>query len=150
MKILNFGSCNIDYVYSVLHFVNAGETLSADGMSTFIGGKGLNQSIAVARSGAEVFHAGQIGPDGEMLRNALTDSKVNVYKLKTVIEPTGHAIIQVNSQGENSIIIYGGANKAIERTYIDEVLGNFSADDCIILQNGINNLDYIIDRVYKK
>ena len=54
MKILNFGSLNIDYVYSVDHFVNKGETLSSDGLHVYNGGKGLNQSIAMSRAGAEV------------------------------------------------------------------------------------------------
>ncbi len=150
MKILNFGSCNIDYVYSLEHFVRKSETVSAEKMATFIGGKGLNQSIAVKRSGAEVFHAGQVGEDGEMLKKALVEAGVNVTMLKTVSVPTGHAIIQVNSCGENCIIIFGGANQTIEKNYIDSVLEHFNSGDCIVLQNEINNLDYIIDSAFKK
>ena len=71
MKILNLGSLNIDKVYSVEHFVSAGETISSSKMETFSGGKGLNQSIALARAGAEVYHAGAIGADGEGLRALL-------------------------------------------------------------------------------
>ena len=67
MKILNFGSCNIDYVYSMDHIVKVGETQTTYSLETFSGGKGLNQSIALARAGAEVYHAGCIGNDGEML-----------------------------------------------------------------------------------
>lgn len=64
MKILNFGSCNIDYVYSLEHIVNPGETEKTSAMNIFPGGKGLNQSIAVARAGGKIYHAGCIGEDG--------------------------------------------------------------------------------------
>lgn len=57
MKILNFGSCNIDYVYRLDHIVNGGETEHGDRLDIFPGGKGLNQSVALARAGAAVFHA---------------------------------------------------------------------------------------------
>ena len=60
MKILNIGSLNIDKVYSVPHFVSAGETLTSGHMDTFPGGKGLNQSVALARAGAEVYAAGAV------------------------------------------------------------------------------------------
>lgn len=63
MKILNFGSLNIDYVYSVDHFVNKGETLSSDGLHVYSGGKGLNQSIAMSRAGSGCDESG-IGMTG--------------------------------------------------------------------------------------
>ena len=58
MKVLNYGSLNIDYVYSLDHFVKRGETISSDSLDIFPGGKGLNQSLALGRAGAKVFHAG--------------------------------------------------------------------------------------------
>ena len=61
MKALNFGSLNLDYVYQVSHFVQPGETLSAASQAVFPGGKGLNQSIALAKAGAETWHAGCLG-----------------------------------------------------------------------------------------
>lgn len=67
MNIINFGSLNIDRVYSVAGFVQAGQTIPSLSFQTFCGGKGLNQSIAAARAGAHVLHAGAIGPDGQML-----------------------------------------------------------------------------------
>ena len=103
MKILNFGSCNIDYVYKLDHIVAIGETEQSSSMSVFCGGKGLNQSIAIARAGAEVFHAGCIGADGELLINAMADSGVDLRYIKRVQEKNGHAIIQVSEKGENSI-----------------------------------------------
>lgn len=63
MKVLNFGSLNYDYVYNVDHAVTPGETLSSSNMETFLGGKGLNQSISLARAGVPVFHAGMVGEE---------------------------------------------------------------------------------------
>ena len=77
MKILNFGSLNIDYVYSVDHFVQKGETISSSQMNIFSGGKGLNQSTALGRAGAQVFHAGRIGKGGEFLVEQLKEAGVN-------------------------------------------------------------------------
>ncbi len=150
MKILNFGSCNIDHVYSVDHFVRPGETITADRMNTFPGGKGLNQSIAIARSGTEVFHAGCIGHDGDIARNTLLAAGVETRYLKEVDAPTGHAIIEVDQKGENSIIIFGGANRQITREYIDEVLSNFDEDTVLVLQNEINELFYLIDSAHER
>ena len=105
MKILNFGSCNIDYVYSLDHIVKEGETESTDCLETFPGGKGLNQSIATAKAGAKVYHAGFVGFDGIFLKDILSDSGVDVTFVKEVGSKNGHAIIQVGSKGENSIFL---------------------------------------------
>ena len=105
MKILNFGSCNIDIVYSVDHIVRCGETITTNKLETFPGGKGLNQSIAIARAGSDVYHAGCIGIDGQMLKDILIKSGVDISYLKEVDERNGHAIIQVNKEGSNSIFL---------------------------------------------
>lgn len=148
MKILNFGSCNIDYVYDVEHIVSPGETVDALGLSKFPGGKGLNQSIAIAKSGMQVYHAGCIGHDGAFLKQILDDNGVDTTYLRTVEETTGHAVIQVNEDGQNSILLYGGANKKTDFGFIDEVLGNFGNGDILVLQNEIGNIEYIIDKAY--
>ena len=62
MKILNVGSLNVDHVYSVPHIVRPGETIAGEGYRRFPGGKGANQSVALARAGAAVWHAGMVGP----------------------------------------------------------------------------------------
>ena len=145
MKVLNFGSLNIDYVYAVEHFVRAGETVSSNGLSLFCGGKGLNQSVAFARSGAQTYHAGCIGKDGGMLTNMLRSSGVDVRFVRVREEmASGHAIIQVSESGENCILLHGGANQSIEDAFVDEVLSHFGAGDLLMLQNEINHLDYII------
>lgn len=150
MKLLNYGSCNIDYVYKLDHIVSSGETESTDGLSVFSGGKGLNQSIAISRAGAKVYHAGAIGVDGDFLLDLLLDSGVDVSNVKRVQSKNGHAIIQVASSGENSIFLYPGSNAMIEKEDIDNVLSYFSKGDVILLQNEISNLDYIIDSALKK
>ena len=146
MNILNFGSCNIDHVYSLDHFVRPGETITSERLCDFPGGKGLNQSIAISRSGTKVYHAGCIGSDGGMAKETLEGSGVDTTYLKTVDAPTGHAIIQVDKNGENNIIIFGGANRKITKDYVDEVLSHFDADTIVVLQNEISELSYIIDR----
>lgn len=150
MRILNFGSCNIDYVYSMDHIVVEGETATATNLELFPGGKGLNQSIATARAGAEVFHAGCVGNDGEMLKEILKSSGVNISLLKEVDEKNGHAIIQVSAVGDNCIFIYPGSNGMITRDFVDAVFENFTSDDLLLLQNEINDIEYIIEKAYKK
>lgn len=150
MKILNFGSANLDYVYSLDHIVGEGETEESEAMNTFAGGKGLNQSVAAARAGAKIYHAGCIGNDGEMLIKTLSESGADTSLIKRENEKNGHAIIQVSKNGENSIFIHSGTNAMIEKDYVDSVLSHFGKGDIIILQNEINAIDYIIDAAYKK
>ena len=150
MKILNFGSCNIDYVYSLDHIVKIGETETTNKFETFPGGKGLNQSIAVAKAGAKVFHAGCVGNDSELLTQVLVQNGVDITYLKTVDTKNGHAIIQVSSKGENSIFLYPGSNEMITKNFVDTVLENFEAGDIILLQNEINNVDYIVEKAYSR
>ena len=150
MRILNFGSCNIDYVYTVEHIVVPGETISSSKLELFAGGKGLNQSIAAARAGAKVFHAGCIGNDGGMLKEVLGDSGVDISNVTELDTKNGHAIIQVSSQGENSIFLYPGSNALVTKEIIDSVLKKFGKDDILLLQNEISNVHYIIDEAFSK
>ena len=150
MKILSFGSLNCDYVYSTDHFVAPGETISALRRETFCGGKGLNQSISLARAGANVFHAGCVGDDGDMLTDALSAAGVDIHLVKKVDAPSGHAIIEVDPSGKNRIIIYGGANRCMTEEYIDSVLSEFSEGDFIVLQNEINDINLIMKKAKAK
>ena len=120
MKILNFGSCNIDYVYNVDHSVQTGQTIAAKKMEIFAGGKGLNQSVAAARAGATVYHAGVIGEDGAFLKEILEQSGADVAFIQQKDCKNGHAIIQVDGQGNNCIIVYPGTNAMITKDYVDE------------------------------
>ena len=150
MKVLNFGSLNLDYVYQVDHMVTPGETLASAGMETFLGGKGFNQSVALARAGVPVFHAGLIGEDGGAFLTACESSGVDARYIRAVPGRTGHTIIQVDRNGQNCILLYGGSNRLVTREYVDEVLSDFSQGDLLILQNEINLLDYIIDQAWNK
>lgn len=150
MKVLNFGSLNLDYVYSVDHMVTPGETLATHGMNIFCGGKGLNQSIALAKAGVPVFHAGLIGEEGDILLETCREGGVNVDYIQKVSGKSGHTIIQVDREGQNCILLYGGANQKVTREYVDEVLSHFERGDILLLQNEINLLSYIIDCAYKK
>ncbi|MBR0356904.1 MAG: ribokinase [Clostridia bacterium] len=149
-KILNIGSLNLDYVYAVPHFVAAGETLLSSRRDVFAGGKGLNQTVAAARAGAKVFHGGAVGADGGMLLDLLRDAGADVSAVARVDVPTGHAIIQVSPQGENSIIILGGANRAVSPETVAAALDKVDAGDILLLQNEINGLDGIIRRAAEK
>ena len=151
MKVLNFGSLNIDYVYSLDHIVQRGETISSESLDIFGGGKGLNQSVALARAGAEVYHAGAIGQDGEFLTELLSEAGVKtefVRRLDSV--RTGNAIIQRDKDGDNCIILYGGANQCIERTQVDEAISFFERGDYIVLQNEINEMAYIMEKAQER
>ena len=148
MKIINIGSLNIDYVYQVDDFVAGGETKLSESMKIFSGGKGLNQSIALRRAGAEVYHGGLIGSDGSFLKELLQREEVNTDFISTVEGSTGHAIIQVNSNGENCILLFGGTNQLFTTEDIDTILASFTKGDYVLLQNEINHLDYIINRAY--
>lgn len=150
MKVLNFGSLNLDYVYSVDHMVTPGETLASSGMNVFCGGKGLNQSIALAKAGVEVYHAGLIGGEGEMLLDACRESGVNTDYIRTIPGKSGHTIIQVDRDGQNCILLYGGANRSITKDFVDEVLGNFEKGDILLMQNEVNLPEYIIDKAYER
>lgn len=150
MKILNFGSCNIDYVYSIDHIVSVGETQTTSKLETFPGGKGLNQSVALAKAGAKVYHAGCVGSDGEMLLEVLIQNGIDVSYIEKTDVKNGHAIIQVGKNGDNSIFIYPGSNETISKNYIDRVLENFNKGDIVLLQNEISNVDYIVKTAYQK
>ena len=150
MKILNFGSCNIDYVYSMDHIVVPGETLPSRSLELFPGGKGLNHSSALARAGATVYHAGAIGKDGEMLARTLAENGVDLTFLDDTAERTGHAIIQLSAAGENSILLYPGANATLSEAYIDRVLSHFEKGDVLLLQNETNLVPYIIAKAAER
>ena len=151
MKVLCFGSLNIDYTYKVPHFVKKGETLASERLQVFGGGKGLNQSVALAKAGTEVYHAGSIGQDGMFLLDMLKNAGANTDFVKILdTVRTGNAIIQNDKSGDNCIILYGGANQAITREQVDEVMSHFESGDYLVLQNEINELGYIVEKAHEK
>ena len=150
MKVLNFGSLNLDYVYSVDHMVKPGETLASFGMNTFCGGKGLNQSIALARAGAPVFHAGMVGEEGELLLKVCGESGIKTDYIRTIPGKSGHTIIQVDKEGRTAsccmaVLIGVSPGNMWMRCWRTSNRG-----DILLLQNEVNLLDYIIDRAYER
>lgn len=150
MRIYNPGSLNIDYVYDVDHFVSAGETLSSDKMQIFPGGKGLNQSVALARAGAEVIHGAVIGEDGGFLTEILSSAGVDTSRIETIPRRCGHAVIQVDKSGQNCILLYPGTNRCIDRRYIENFLSDAERDDILVVQNEISGLDIAFETASRK
>lgn len=145
MRILNFGSLNIDYVYDVDHFVRAGETLASRALHRYPGGKGLNQSIALARAGVSVTHAGKVGPDGEFLVDLLAENGVDTSLIAiSDDERTGNAIIQRDPAGNNCILLYGGTNRTIDDEQSEKVFARVGECEWLLLQNEISDLDHIV------
>ena len=150
MKILNIGSMNLDMVYQMDHIVQPGETEASYGMNVFLGGKGINQSVAAAKAGAEVYHGGMIGQDGQPFLDACREFGVDARYIRKVEGKSGHAIIQIDKNAQNSILLFGGANQCLTEAYVDEVLEDFDAGDILLLQNEVNLLPYIVDRAWEK
>ncbi len=140
-KLVNLGSLCVDNVYGVPNITSAGETVSSVTHAVFPGGKGLNQSLAAARAGATVVHAGCIGPDGRWLRDELAQAGVDVGLVREVDTPSGHAVIQVNPAGENAIVIAGGANRTLTDADRAAAYLRCGPNDWLLLQNEINDLE---------
>lgn len=138
MTVYNLGSINADVFYTLPHLVGPGETLAASTLYEGMGGKGANMSVAVARAGSVVHHIGAVGPDGAWAIERLTDYGVGTGFIQTVDEKTGHAIIMVDENGENAIVIYSGANLRIGDANIAQSLGQAKAGDIFITQNETN------------
>ena len=141
---------NIDYVYQMAHFIRPGETAPCKQLTTGCGGKGLNQSIALAKAGAPVYHAGLYGKEGQFLLDKMQAAGVDTSLMRLGEGPNGHAIIQVDESGQNCIILYGGTNRQMTEGYIDEVLAQFEAGDVLVLQNEINSMPYLMKKAHEK
>lgn len=150
MRIINFGSINIDIFFAVDHIVRPGETISARSIEKRAGGKGLNQSIALAKNSDSVYHVGNIGIDGKFLAEYLESEHINTEFVRESESFTGNALIQVDDKGENSIVLYKGANFDNDKDFVDRVFDHFGENDILVLQNEINMMDYIIDKAYEK
>ena len=150
MKVLNIGSMNLDLVYSVDHIVQPGETEASFALDTFLGGKGLNQSMALAKAGVEGYQGGMIGEDGQVFLDACAEYGVKADYIRTVPGKSGHAVIQRDKNAQNCILLYGGANQMLTEEYVDSVLANFEAGDILLLQNEVNQMPYIVEKAYGK
>ena len=135
MPILNLGSLNIDRVFRVRHIARPGETIAGTSFDLVAGGKGANQSVALARAGAHVLHAGKVGPDGAWLVQKLAQNGVDTRSIRVGSEPTGQAVIQVDERGENAIVLFAGANREISPGEVDEALDRAPRDTWLLVQN---------------
>jgi ribokinase len=138
MTIWNLGSINADHVYAVDHILAPGETLAATRLSTGLGGKGANMSVAAARAAARVMHIGAVGADGKWAVDRLLEYGVDTRHIMTLAIPTGHAIITVDPAGENAIVLFTGANRAIPDDLIRAALTTAQTGDRLLLQNETN------------
>ena len=150
MKIVVFGSLNIDKTYSLQDFVRPGQTVSAAKMEQFCGGKGFNQAIALRRAGNEVYFAGAVGQDGGLLLDNLARNGIDHRFVKQTEGATGHAIIQLDAKGQNCIIILAGANGEITEADVEATLSHFDRGDLIVLQNEISCVPLILRRAHEK
>lgn len=151
MAIINFGSINIDHVYLVPHFVKPGETLSSSDYHSVLGGKGANQSISSALAGAKVKHVGSVHANNSTYIHSIREAGVDCsYITEQTAIATGHAIIQVNAEGENAIVLFPGANHALTLQQIDAALDNASSSDWVLLQNETNAIANVINAAHKK
>lgn len=133
--ILNLGSINADHVYTLPRLPGPGETVASVSLTTGLGGKGANQSVAAARAGADVRHIGAIGPDGEGLIERMAAAGVDCSHVVRTGVPTAHAIVMVDGKGENQIVVHPGANMAQDANVITNALAAASPGDWLLLQN---------------
>ncbi|TPV62179.1 ribokinase [Aestuariibacter sp. GS-14] len=150
MAIINFGSINIDHVYQVDHFVAPGETLASKGYQQLLGGKGANQSIALAAAGADVRHVGKINQSDVSFKQTLIKHEIDCQHLQCTETPSGHAIIQVTPSGENAIVLFGGANQEITEKDVMRALDKTKSADWVLTQNETSCLEEILRLAHEK
>ncbi len=150
MAIINFGSINIDHVYQVPHFVQPGETLDTTDYQILLGGKGANQSIALAKAGADVLHVGYINENDVQFKQEMIKLGINGRFIQCTSTASGHAIIQVTPSGENAIFIFGGANRLINEKDIQRALFDANEDDWVLLQNETTGTKAVLEQAKAK
>lgn len=150
MKYLVFGSMNIDKVYLMPSLPLQGQTLYCKNYEVHVGGKGLNQALALSKSGAEVYIGGAIGPDGMFLKDYLDKSAVHTEYLKVTDGFSGHTIIEVDADGQNQMILFAGANNEITAEDCDEMLSHFDKGDLILMQYETSMVEYMMEKAHEK
>lgn len=146
MTVFNLGSINIDHLYRVDHFVRPGETLASTDYRTVLGGKGANQSIALARAGAKTQHIGAISQADAWVIEQLSEAGVSTDHIAQLDAASGHAIIQLTAAAENSILLYPGTNHQLTSAQIDAALSDANSGDWLLLQHETNALAEAMDK----
>jgi len=151
MTVYNLGSINLDHIYQLDHLPDAGETLAADGLVSMLGGKGANQSIALARAGGSVHHIGAVGEAGLALLPVFEAAGVATDRIARLPGAQGHAIVMVDEKsGENQIILMPGSNLEITAAQLDEALAAAQPGDWALAQNETNLVDSWLRRAAEK
>ncbi|WP_299084575.1 ribokinase [uncultured Paraglaciecola sp.] len=150
MAVINFGSINIDHVYQVEHFVQPGETIASSNYQCLLGGKGANQSIALARAGSEVRHVGKINETDVSFKQSMIRDGIDCKYVTCSEVATGHAIIQVTPSAENAIVLFGGANHEMTSKDIIKALDNTKPADWVLTQNETSNIDQVLTQAKDK
>ena len=146
MKVLVFGSFNIDRVYTLARLPERGETLYCENYEIHVGGKGLNQALAFQKAGAQVVAAGKIGPDGAFLADHLRDNGVDVSAIDRTAAHSGHAVIEVDPEGQNQMVLFAGANREITKDYCDRLLAAHGDAALILAQCETSCVEYMLRR----
>lgn len=144
MAVINFGSINIDHVYQVPHFVQPGETLASSDYQQLLGGKGANQSIALAKAGTQVKHVGRIHELDAHFKQTMIKNNIDCKYVTCTQTPTGHAIIQVTPSGENAIVLFGGANQELTNQDILRALDSAEQGDWVLTQNETSGIEQVL------
>ena len=120
--------------------VKPGETLSSLDLVTGLGGKGANQSVAIARAGVSVAHVGRVFKGDTWAVALLASTGVDTDNIALIEGASGHAIIQVDDQGENAIVLHGGANQSFSIADIESALNRNQQARYLLMQNETNLL----------
>ena len=151
MTVYNLGSINLDHIYQLDHLPAAGETLAADGFVSMLGGKGANQSIAIARAGGSVHHIGAVGAAGLALLPIFEAAGIATDRIARLPGAQGHAIVMVDEKsGENQIILMQGSNLEVTPAQLDEALAAAQPGDWALAQNETNLVDSWLRRASEK
>ena len=150
MKVLVIGSVNKDIVFDVENIVKDGQTISSANQAEYLGGKGLNQAIALSNVYDNVYFYCNVNEHDVTLLEQIKTYNFKTNYIQLVKEQTGTAFIQVNEQGENAIVISKNANNHIDLQKVEDILETFTSTDYVLLQNEINDLEHIIDICTKK
>ncbi len=136
--IFNLASINLDKILELERLPTAGETIAGQHSKVSLGGKGTNISVAIQRAGQDVTHIGAIHHEDTVLRQLLIEAGIGNEFVEASQELSGEAIILLDQNAENSIIVIAGANRHISESHIVQSLKNAKADDWLVMQNETN------------
>ena len=136
-KVAILGSINVDTTYHMERFPEPGETLAAKDKSSAPGGKGANQAVAAARSGSQTYFIGMVGTDaeGKFMREALQADGIDTSHIgNDSHHGTGTALVTLDANGQNDIMVYGGANQAMTTANLKDLDALMEEVDFLVTQ----------------